>query len=56
MIRVRRMLTEPETALAGVMVDIFSARFMASTAALNAEIVPSPLGLFGLELHGLNSR
>ena len=56
MIRVRIMPTEPEIVLAGVVVDIFSARFMALAAAFNAEIAPSPLGWFGLGLHGLNSR
>ena len=46
---VRRMLTDPKTALAGVIVEISFARFMASMAIFNEEIVPSgPFGRWGL--------
>jgi len=38
---VRTTLTEPKTALAGVMLEISFARFMASMAAFNGEIAPS---------------
>ena len=41
MIIVRRMTTVPKTALAGVMLEIFSARSMALMAAFNAETTPS---------------
>ena len=37
----RRTLTEPKAALAGVMLDISFARFKASMATFNGEIVPS---------------
>ena len=44
LIVVRRTLTEPETFFAGVIFDIFSARFEVM-AAFNAEIAPSrPFG------------
>ena len=41
MIIVRRMLTEPNTALAGVALESAFARFMASTAAFSKESVLS---------------
>ena len=41
MIIVRTTLTEPKTALAGVMLDISFARFKASMATFNADIAPS---------------
>ena len=45
MIIVRRTATVPKTALAGVMLEIFSARSMASMAAFNVETAPSrPVG------------
>ena len=37
----RRALTEPKTALAGAMVEVFSARSRAPVAAFKAEIVLS---------------
>ena len=41
----RRTVTVAKTALAGVMLDIFSARLVASMAAFNEEIAPSlPFG------------
>ena len=40
MIRVRRILTDPKTALAGVILEIFSARLKALIAAFNAETAP----------------
>ena len=46
---VRRILTDPKTALAGVMLDISFARFMASMAIFNEERVPScPFGRWAL--------
>ena len=45
MISIRSVLTEPKAVLVGVMAEIFSARFVASTAAFNAEMAASrPLG------------
>ena len=41
LIIVRRTLTEPKTALAGVMLETSFARFMASMATFNAERIPS---------------
>ena len=42
---VRRTIAEPKTALAGVTLETFSARFKASMAASNAEMAPfRPLG------------
>ena len=41
MIIVRTTLTEPKTALAGVILEISFARFKASIATFNAEIAPS---------------
>ena len=42
---VRRILTEPKTALAGVILETSFARFMASMAMFNEERVPSrPFG------------
>jgi len=41
----RRVLTEPKTVLAGVMLEVFSAGFKDSMAAFNAEVLPSrPVG------------
>ena len=49
LIVVRITLTEPKTALAGVMLEISLARFKASMAAFNAETAPSrSLGLWDL--------
>ena len=49
MIIVRITLTEPKTALAGVILEISFARFKASMAIFNAEIAPSrPLGRWDL--------
>ena len=49
LIIVRRALTEPKTALAGVMLATSFARFMASIATFNAEMVPSrPFGRSGV--------
>jgi len=46
---VRILLTDPKTALAGVMVETAFARFMASMAISNEEMVPSrPFGRWGL--------
>jgi len=46
---VRRILTDPKTALAGVMLEISFARFMASIAMFNEERVPSrPFGRWDL--------
>jgi len=46
---VRRILTDPKTALAGVMLEISFARFMASMAMFNEEMVPSrPFDRWGL--------
>jgi len=45
LIVVRMMLTEPKTALAGVMLESSFARFKASMVVFNTRIVPSlPLG------------
>ena len=45
LIIVRRVLVEPKIVLAGVMFELLSAIFEASTAAFNAEMAPSrPLG------------
>ena len=45
---VRRILTDPKTALAGVMLEISFARFIASMAMFNEEMVPSrPFGGWG---------
>ena len=41
LIIVRRILTDPKTALAGVMLETSFARFMASMARFNEESVPS---------------
>jgi len=42
---VRRILTEPKTALAGVILETSFARFMVSMATFNEESVPSrPFG------------
>jgi hypothetical protein len=38
---VRRVLTEPKIALTGAILEVISARFMASMAAFNAEVTPS---------------
>ena len=38
----RTTLTEPKTAFAGVMLETSFARFKASMATFNAEMVPSP--------------
>jgi hypothetical protein len=49
LIMVRRALTVPKAALAGVMLEIFSARFMASMAAFNEETAFSrPFGRWDL--------
>jgi len=43
------MLTDPKTALAGVILETSFARFMASMAMFNEEMVPScPFGCWGL--------
>jgi len=45
LIVVRRVLTEPKTVLAGVMLEVFSASFEDSMAAFSAEMLPSrPVG------------
>ena len=49
MIIVKRTLTEPKTALAGVMLETSFARFMASMATFNEETAP-PLRFCLLEL------
>ena len=46
---VRRILTDPNTALAGVILETSFARFMASMAMFNEEMAPSrPFGRWGL--------
>jgi len=46
---VRRILTEPKTALAGVILETSFARFMVSMATFNEEMAPSrPFGCWGL--------
>ena len=49
LIIVRRKLTEPKTAFAGVILEISFARFMVSMATFNEERVPPrPFGCWGL--------
>ena len=51
MIIVRRMATEPKTALAGVMLEISLARFRPSMAMFSEERTPSrPLGCWDLSV------